>query len=115
MSTEFALDLRLARRKAGLTQRDAALLLGVHQSRVSALERGRALPTLQQICSLSLIFGRSFEALFAQIMASTKQGISQRMTALPGTVRSYVGTFNREASLQKLERRLRTHPDAYGA
>jgi transcriptional regulator with XRE-family HTH domain len=115
MSTEFALDLHLARRKAGLTQRDAALLLGVHQSRVSALERGRALPTLQQICSLSLIFGRSFEALFAQIMDSTKQGISQRMTVLPNTVRSYVGTFNREASLQKLERRLQAQPDAYGA
>jgi hypothetical protein len=48
-------------------------------------------------------------------MDSTKHGISRRMTALPGTVRSYVGTFNREASLQKLERRLQAHPDAYGA
>ncbi len=115
MSTEFALDLRLARRKAGLTQRDAALLLGVHQSRVSALERGRALPTLQQICSLSLIFGRSFEALFAQIMATTKQGISRRIKNLPGTVRSCMGTFNREATLQKLERRLQAQPEGYGA
>lgn len=115
MSTEFALDLRLARRKAGLTQRDAALLLGVHQSRVSALERGRALPTLQQICSLSLIFGRSFETLFGQVMDGTKQSISKRMTALPSKVRSYVGTFNREASLQKLERRLRAQPFGYGA
>jgi hypothetical protein len=53
--------------------------------------------------------------LFAQIMDSTKQGISQRMTVLPNTVRSYVGTFNREASLQKLERRLQAQPDAYGA
>ena len=62
MSTEFALDLRLARKKSGLTQRDCAHLLNVHASKVSALEHGKQLPTLIEICTLSLIYGRSFEA-----------------------------------------------------
>lgn len=114
MSTEFALDLRLARRKAGLTQQDTAQLLGVHQSVVSDLERGRLLPTLPQICTLSVIFGRSFESLFSQLMTGAKRAIAGRITLLPSTVRSYVGTFNREASLQRIERRLRADTDNYG-
>ena len=49
MSTEFALDLRLARRKAGFTQRDVAHLLGTRKSLVCELEKGRRKPTLTQI------------------------------------------------------------------
>ena len=45
MSTEFALDLRLARRKTGLTQRDIAHLLANQVTLVSELERGKRLPT----------------------------------------------------------------------
>ena len=115
MSTEFSLDLRLARRKAGLTQHDTAQLLGVHQSVVFDLERGNLLPTLPQICALSVIFGRSFESLFFELMTGAKQAISGRLSLLPATVRSYVGTFNREASLQRMERRLRADTNLYGA
>jgi transcriptional regulator with XRE-family HTH domain len=46
MSTDFALDLRVARRQAGFTQEDVARLLGVTQSQISDLEHGRVLPTL---------------------------------------------------------------------
>ncbi|MCB2052416.1 MAG: helix-turn-helix transcriptional regulator, partial [Novosphingobium sp.] len=64
MNTQLALDLRLARRKAGFTQDDAAHLLGVRAPRLSVLEQGRKRPNLVQICTLSLIYGRSFESLF---------------------------------------------------
>ena len=64
MSTEFALDLRLARRKAGFTQRDIAHLMGAHQTLVSELERGRQLPTLEQIVTLSMIYGDPLKAYF---------------------------------------------------
>jgi transcriptional regulator with XRE-family HTH domain len=115
MSSDFALDLRVARRQAGYTQHDVALLLGAHQSHVSDLEQGRTLPSLAEIVSLSLIFGRSFESLFADLLLSAKSEIGGRLTALPAMVRSYVGTFNRDASLTKLERRLATNPSDYGA
>lgn len=115
MSSDFALDLRVARRQAGYTQHDVALLLGAHQSHVSDLEQGRTLPSLFEIVSLSLIFGRSFESLFADLLLSAKTEIGGKITALPAMVRSYVGTFNRDASLKKLERRLAAKQPEYGA
>jgi transcriptional regulator with XRE-family HTH domain len=114
MSTEFALDLRLARRKAGLTQRDIAHLLGAHQTFVSELERGRRVPTLAQIVTLSLIYGRSFESLFAGLMKSARDKLRKRIVRMPRGVRSYVGTFNRDASIERLARRLSDEQEDYG-
>ncbi len=115
MSSDFALDLRVVRRQAGYTQADVASLLGVHQSHVSDLEHGRILPSLAEIVSLSLVFGRSFESLFGEIMRTARQDISERLASIPATVREYVGTFNREASLKKLARRLEAQSEMYGA
>lgn len=116
MTTEFALDLRLARRKAGFTQRDAAHLLGVHQSTISDLERGRLLPTVGQIVTLSLIYGRSFESLFAEAMRDARQELRERLAFVPDSVRAYVGTFNRAGSLERLRQRLVVEdPDNGGA
>ena len=114
MSTEFALDLRLARRKAGFTQRDVAHLLGAHQTLVSELERGRQLPTLEQIVALSLIYGRSFESLFSALMMIARAQLQKRILRMPTGVRSYVGTYNRDASIERLARRLADEHDAYG-
>lgn len=66
MSKQFGFDLRLARRESGFTQCDVAHLIESHQSNIVALEKGEHLPTLEQICALSLVFGRSFEGLFAE-------------------------------------------------
>ena len=114
MSTEFALDLRLARRKSGFTQRDIAHLLGAHQTLVSELERGRQLPTLTQIVTLSLIYGRSFESLFAELMKSARDQLCKRILRMPSGVCSYVGTFNRDASIERLARRLADEQADYG-
>lgn len=114
MSTEFALDLRLARRKAGLTQRDIAHLLGAHQTLISELERGHQLPNLEQIVTLSLIYGRSFESLFAQLMADARKRLQQRILRMPAGVRSYVGTFNRDATIERLARRLADEQPEHG-
>ncbi len=112
MSTEFALDLRLARRKAGFTQRDIAHLLGAHQSLISELERGHQTPTLEQIVTLSLIYGRSFESLFSQLMGTAREDLRKRIVRMPAAGRSYVGTFNRDASIDRLARRLANENDA---
>jgi transcriptional regulator with XRE-family HTH domain len=114
MSTEFALDLRLARRKSGLTQRDIAHLLGAHQTLISELEHGRQLPTLAQIVTLSLVYGRSFESLFAELLKSAREQLRQRILRMPDGVRSYVGTFNRDASIERLARRLAEENGDYG-
>ncbi|PWE34092.1 hypothetical protein DDZ14_02740 [Maritimibacter sp. 55A14] len=106
MATEFSLDLRAARRKAGFVQSDIAHLLASHQSAVSDLEQGRRRPTLAEIVKLSLIYGRSFESLFAMIMAEAKRDLRKRAKTLPKNVRSYVGTFNRTSSIERLRDRL---------
>lgn len=116
MSTEFAHDLRLARLKAGYTQRDIAHFLDAHQSTVSDLEHGKVLPSLQQIVRLSLIYGRSFESLFAEIMSEARRALKARLKTLPEKVRSCAGTFNRPGSLSRLKHRLSAEdPDNGGA
>lgn len=106
MSTEFALDLRAARRKAGYTQGDIAQLLDSHQSHISDLEQGRLQPSLQQIVSLSLIYGRSFESFFSRVMNDCQEHLTARLASLPpGT--DTAGTFNRASSIKKLQQRLK--------
>lgn len=114
MTTEFALDLSLARRKAGYVQSDIAHLLASHQSRVSDLEQGRKQPTLLEIVTLSLIYGRSFESLFSMIMADARQDLRKRLKTLPREVRDYVGTFNRSASIERLRDQLAAEDADHG-
>lgn len=106
MSTELALDLRLARRKAGYTQRDVAHLMGVRQSLMSSLERGHRPPTIEQIVTLSLIYGRSFESYFGEVMRAARAHLQNRSRRMPTGVRQCVRTANRSASLERLARRL---------
>ena len=95
MSSQFALDLRLARKKAGYTQDDLAHLLDTHQTVVSQLEHGKRRPSLSEIIDLSLIYGRSFESLFSEVMRERKLHLTNRLTTLPKPGRKSMSTFNR--------------------
>ena len=106
MSTEFALDLRLARRKAGYTQRDCAHLLAIPTSIFSHLESGQRLPSLVQICTLSVIYGRSFESLFGTILTEARVALRSRVLNMPDRVRAFAGTRNRDHSIERLAQRL---------
>lgn len=115
MSTQFAHDLRTARKNAGYTQGDIAHLFASHQSIVSDLERGRLRPTLEQIIDLSLIHGKSFESFFAEVMTERRKHLTKRLASLPAPGRDTVHTFNRPASLSKLARRLKQPSEHGGA
>jgi transcriptional regulator with XRE-family HTH domain len=106
MRTQFSADLRLARRKAGYTQADIAALLCDHQSVVSELEAGTKRPNLTQIITQSLIYGRSFEAFFADVMEDCNRRLKRRLKHLTKNVRATAHTFNRDASLKTLKSRL---------
>ena len=114
MSTQFAFDLRLARRKAGLTQGDVAHLLESHQSIVSGLEQGVTRPAMEQIIDLSLIYGRSFESFFGPLMAERQAHLAKRLQTLPEVGKQTAHTFNRPASLERLKRRLAQPPEHGG-
>lgn len=111
MHTQFSQDLRLARRKAGYTQGDVAHLLDCQQSIVSKLESGKSRPCLEQIVTLSLIYGRSFESLFAQVMSEAREHLGSRLASLPDLDRQTAQTFNRESSLKRLRQRLKDEED----
>jgi len=106
MSSQFALDLRLARKKAGYTQDDLAHLLDAHQTAVSQLELGKRRPSLTEIVDLSLIYGRSFESLFSELMDERKKHLSVRLSTLPKPGRNVMSTFNRPSSLSRFKQRL---------
>lgn len=111
MKTQFAQDLRLARRKAGLTQGDVAYLLAVHPSTVSQLEQGHVSPSLHQIIDLSLVYGRSFESFFAELMTERRDHLTTRLGSLPNPGRETAATFNRESSLARMKERLDELPN----
>jgi transcriptional regulator with XRE-family HTH domain len=106
MSTQFALDLRLARRKSGLTQCDVAHLTGSDQATIAKLENGKRMPSVPQVCLFSLIFGKSFESLFAEQLNEAGQQLQANLPGLPANGPVTPATFNRESSLKRLERRL---------
>jgi len=106
MSNQFAQDLRLARRKAGLTQDDVALLVGTQQSAIGAMEKGTQMPSVDQVCLFSLIFGRSFESLFAQSLERGRSVLRENMPCLPAKRQHSAETFNRGLTLKRLELRL---------
>jgi len=114
MSTQFAADLRLARRKAGYTQGDVAHLLSSHQSLVSELELGRRRPSLEQIIELSLVYGRSFESFFGELLTERQEALLKRLKRLPAVTNTTAHTFNRANSLKLLKRRLASQLD-YGS
>ena len=103
MSTQFAHDLRTARRKAGLTQDDLAHLLDTHQSTVSDLEHGKQRPGLYEIIELSLIYGRSFESFFEAVMTERRKLLKRRLKSLPDPSKETAHTFNRTGSLAPTE------------
>lgn len=106
MTKQFALDLKVARKNSGLSQGDCAHLLDTKQPRVSDLESGRAVPTVMEICTLSYIYGRSFDSLFADVFQTLRQALSERLGTLPDCAADEARRFNRQNTLSSLADRL---------
>lgn len=114
MSTEFALDLRLARRKSGLTLRDTAHLLNVHPTTLSALEHGKRLPSVEQVCQLALIYGRSFQSFFNEVTNAAKEKLRSQLPSLAESGKRWLGKVQREKSLTRLSSRLSNNDENHG-
>ena len=106
MFTPFNLDLKVQRRKAGLSQEDVAHLMGVHPSKVSLLEGGRAMPSLRDIASLSIVFGKSFEEFFFAFVQEARSKIGSRLKSMPRAPKRWLPQFNRQYTIDNLAHRL---------
>ena len=116
MSQSFALDLKVARRKSGFTQQDCAHLLDVNIAKISLLEQGKALPSVLEICTLSLLYGKSFESLFGGMMEDAQHNLKDRLVTLPEVSKRWLGRFIRNNTLNKLAARLdEINPSEHGS
>ncbi len=115
MATEFSLELCVARKKAGLIQSDVAHLLDIGQATMSGFEKGNLMPAVEQLVKLSLIYERSFEGLYDEVVRDARQKLLARLESLPQDVRDCAGTFNRSGTLERLRQRLVAEIDEYGA
>lgn len=100
------MDLRLARKRSGLSQRDVARLMEIDQTTYSAFERGRTAPDLEQICMLSLVFERSFLSLFELMIEEVSPRLLERVSALPQAKPKGPRLETRERHLHRLQRAL---------
>lgn len=102
MTSSFPLDLRVARRASGLTQSDCAFLLSAHRSKISHLECGNTVPSLRDICLLSVIYDTSFESLFDDLLEEVQGELQERLEGLPEAPQGWRGRLERENTLKRL-------------
>lgn len=106
MTSDIALELKVARRNAGLRQRDCARLLGVHPSRVSKLESGANVPSITDLYILSLIYGKPIDRFLSGIKRELHSALAIRLATMPKAPRKWLGKMNRLHTMQTLARRL---------
>ena len=61
---------------------------------------------MSEICSLSLVFGRSFESLFSLVFLEARADLRNRLATLPRAARGWLGRLNRQHTLNVLAERL---------
>ncbi len=115
MHTSFALDLKVARRKAGLAQEDLAHLLGLDKSTISKIERGVRPVTLPELCALALIYGRTSDSVLAAVWPDAAADLAARLQSMPTPKSPWGSTFNRQSTLTALGDRLASNAEPYGA
>lgn len=106
MTNEMSLDLRVARRKAGLTQSDCAHLLGLNKAQISKIESGERAIRLEELCLLSVIYDLPIDGMATPVRLVAEAHLRERLASLrPPSVR-WIGTFNRQHTLSSLAERL---------
>ncbi len=106
MFEEFIFDLKVARKKSGLTQADCAHLIGSSKNIISLIECGQRLPTICELCALSLIYGRSFESFYGDLLGQVRTALADRLRAMPDAPKGWPGSLARRHTLERLTERL---------
>lgn len=106
MSYDFGLDLRVARRKAALTQQDCAHLLGVTYTRISKLESGQTLPDATELAILCLLFDTEVTRLHLGIVSSETKALNERLATMPECPTNWPSRRNRLHTLNAVAEKL---------
>ena len=86
-SHPFKNYLRTCRKGLGLDQSHLATLLGLKaKSRISAMESGKALPTVRECVAFQVLFNRSFEEMWPrmplELEMATEENVQRLMVEL---------------------------------
>ena len=108
MKTNYALELKVARRRSGLSQQEVAHLLAVSRVRISKLECGIAVPTPDELTIFSLIYSNSFLTLGGAVMPVLIRTLRDRFETLPNCNNYSAGTSRKATTLKTLSKRLAT-------
>ena len=106
MHSDFAMDLRAARRKSALSQDDLAILLALPQTSISQIERGTRPPSVTELYTLSLIFSRSFQSCFDEVDRQVRPLLKRRLKQLPKKPIKNLSNINRSFAIRRLSIRL---------
>jgi transcriptional regulator with XRE-family HTH domain len=106
MFEEFIFDLKVARKKSGLTQVDCGHLIGSSKNIISQIELGQRVPTIKELCSLSLIYGRSFESFYTDTLHQVRKDLVRKLKSMPAEPKGWPGSFARRRTLERLAGRL---------
>ena len=110
MGTKLALDLKVARRRSGLTQHDVAHLLNVDRTLLSKFERGHRMPSAEQVALLSLIYGRPVPDLYGASRQEWQAVLAERIK----TLAMDDGPSTRTEALHTLRAKLTASQAPYG-
>lgn len=106
MIYEYSLDLKVARRKSGLSQADCAHLLGVDPSRLSKLEAGKATPSIYELSVLCFVFETPASTVHDRILVSLALALGERLSSMPACPENWPDQFNRRSTLNTLAEKL---------
>lgn len=82
MKTRLAVDLKVFRRRSGLSQADVAHLLGIHRSHLSKFERGTREPSMEHVTLLCLIYGMRVPDFCVAALPQFESALAERFQSL---------------------------------
>lgn len=106
MYHEFTLDLQAMRKKSGLSQEECGHLIGASENIISRLERGLRPPTVEEICALQMLFGKTFESFYGTCVGDARARIANNLRTLPPSEDGPGTNLARDIFLSSLAERL---------
>ena len=104
---EVKAELKVSRKRTGLTNEDLATLLNIDPARVSRLERERREPTVREMISLCLIYDKDIARLYPRTTAEVWEKLSHRIGNIDATAKGPQTRYGeRSQHLGKLYERL---------
>ncbi|MEM8971722.1 MAG: helix-turn-helix transcriptional regulator [Pseudomonadota bacterium] len=111
MDNRLAVDLKVFRRRSGLSQADVAHLLAVHRSLISKFEQGVREPSMEHVCLLCLIYSIRAPGFCVAALPQFEEALADRLNTLPDAPGEQ--TVKRRTTITRLAEQLAASLDAY--